>query len=309
MALPDTPAGAEDPELEALAARLSASTNYRVLRRLKPLDSSAARTSTGPVKRALLLDVETTGLSYAKDSIIELGLILFSYDANNGQVVQVLAAESWLQDPGRPIPEQVAKLTGINDDDVRGQQIDEQRVRELSAGVGLIIAHNAAFDRPFVDRRLPFLSDLHWGCSMNDVPWHAMNMPSLKLEFLLYTHANTFLDTHHRALDDCRATLHILATPFADASLPLQHLRTNCAKPRVRIAAVRASFDTKDALRQRGYAWSGDNGTPAKTWCKEILQADLETEVSWLRAQIYGAQSIEPVTEQVNLRRRYAAAL
>ncbi len=132
-------------------------------------------------------------------------------------------------------------------------------------------------------------------------------MPSLKLEFLLYTHTNAFLDTHHRALDDCRATLHILATPFADASLPLQHLRTNCAKPRVRVAAVRSHFDTKDALRERGYKWSGDNGKPPKTWCKEILQSELEAEQQWIQQEIYGTHAGQPAIEKVDLRRRYGA--
>ena len=305
--MPQSASGPANQELETLAEQLDASPEYRVLRRLKPLDFKSQTPAVGPVKRALLLDVETTGLSYASDSIIELGMILFTYDTSTGRVVQTLAAESWLQDPGRPIPDNIARLTGINDDDVRGQQIDEQRVRELATDVGLIIAHNAAFDRPFVDRRLPFLADIHWGCSMNDVPWQTMNMPSLRLEFLLYTHANTFLDTHHRALDDCRATLHILATPFADATLPMQHLRRNCGMPRVRIAATRSHFDTKDALRQRGYSWSGDNGKPPKTWCKEIPQAELEAELQWMREQIYATHPGQPTTEPVNLRKRYSA--
>lgn len=296
-------------ELDALAQQLSTSPDYRVLRRLQGINFDVSATPPrGAVKRALLVDVETTGLSFGSDSIIELGMILFTYDASDGRVIQVLAAESWLQDPGRPIPTHIAKLTGISDEDVRGQQIDEQRVRELATDVGLIIAHNAAFDRPFVDRHLPFLAEVYWGCSMNDVPWHTMNMPSLKLEFLLYTHASTFLDTHHRALDDCRATLHLLRAPFADGSLPMQHLRTNCGKPRVRVAAARSHFDTKDALRQRGYSWSGDNGKPPKTWCKEILQVDLDAELQWMQEQIYVTHAGQPVTESVNLRKRYSAS-
>ena len=295
-----------DQELEALSKQLGASPEYRVLRRLKPLDFEAQEAAAGPTKRALLIDVETTGLSYASDSIIELGIILFTYDTSTGRVVQTLAAESWLQDPGRPIPENIVKLTGINDDDVRGQHIDEQRVRELATDVGLIIAHNAAFDRPFVDRRLPFLSEIYWGCSLSDVPWKTMNMQSLKLEFLLYAHAHTFLDTHHRALDDCRATLHILSTPFPDATLPMQHLRKNCGTPRVRIAATRSHFDTKDALRQRGYSWSGDNGKPPKTWCREILQSELDAELQWMQEQIYVTHPGQPTTENVNLRKRYS---
>lgn len=295
-------------ELEAIAQTLSESADYRVLRRLKPFEISPAHSTGTDVRRALLVDVETTGLSQTNDSIIELGMILFTYEINTGRVVQVLAAESWLQDPGRPIPDEVSKLTGITNDDVRGQSIDDARVRELSTDVKLILAHNASFDRPFIDRRLPFLADTHWGCSMNDVPWQERGMSSRKLEILLYMHTNTFLDTHHRALDDCRATLHVLATPFGDRQIPLQLLLTNCRMPRVRVSATNSHFDTKDALRQRGYSWTGDKGKPPKTWCREIAQSDLESELQWMREQIYVTHPGQPTVDKVDLRKRYSSA-
>jgi DNA polymerase III subunit epsilon len=235
-------------------------------------------------------------------------MILFAYDIHTGHVVQVLAAESWLQDPGRPIPEDVSRLTGITNEDVRGQSINEDRVRELATDVKLIIAHNASFDRPFIDRRLPFLADTHWGCSMNDVSWQERGLSSRKLEILLYAHTNTFLDTHHRALDDCRATLHVLANPFSDGRVPLQLLLTNCRTPRVRVAAVNSHFDTKDLLRQRGYAWTGDKGKPPKTWCREVVQPELDAELQWLREQVYLTHPGQPTIEKIDLRRRYGAA-
>lgn len=295
-------------ELEALAQQLSASPDYRVLRRLQPLTINATMDARSDVRRALLIDVETTGLSYATDSIIELGMILFAYDINTGRVVQTLAAESWLQDPGRPIPEEVSKLTGITNEDVRGQSINEERVRELANDVKLIIAHNASFDRPFIDRRLPFLADTHWGCSLNDVPWKDHDLSARTLEFLLYAHTNTFLDSHHRALDDCRATLHVLEVAFSDGQIPFQLLLANCRMPRVRIAASNSHFDTKDLLRQRGYSWTGDKGKPPKTWCKEIAQPELEAELQWMREQIYLTHPGQPAVEKVDLRRRYSSA-
>lgn len=273
---------------------------------MQPIAVSTNVNTGARLRRALLVDVETTGLSQATDSIIELGLILFTYDVETGQVHQILAAESWLQDPGRPIPDEVARLTGISNDDVRGQSIDEARVRELATDVRLILAHNASFDRPFIDRRLPFLADTHWGCSLNDVPWGDYGLSSRKLEILLYMHTNTFLDTHHRALDDCRATLHVLAAPFADGRMPLQLLLENCRAQRVRVAATNSHFDTKDLLRSRGYSWSGDKGKPPKTWCREIVQADLEGELQWMREQIYVTHPGQPTIEKIDLRKRYS---
>lgn len=296
-----------DAEFEALARTLSESPDYRVLRRLRPFEVSAVVQTGDNIRRALLVDVETTGLSQATDAIIELGMILFTYDVHTGKVEQVLAAESWLQDPGRSIPYDVSKLTGISNEDVRGKSIDENRVRELATDVRLIVAHNASFDRPFIDRRLPFLADTHWACSLNDVPWSDYGFSTRKLEILLYMHTNTFLDTHHRALDDCRATLHVLAVPFADGQVPLQVMLANCRAPRVRIAATNSHFDTKDLLRQRGYSWSGDKGKPAKTWCREIVASELEAELQWMRDQIYVTHPGQPTVEKIDLRKRYSA--
>jgi DNA polymerase III subunit epsilon len=295
-------------QLEILAAQLRASPDYRVLRRLQQPARYCADVAPEHMRRALLVDVETTGLSHTDDVIIELGMILFTFDKSTGNVCEVVRAESWLQDPGRPIPEEISRLTGITDADVQGEQLDEQAIRDMVTGVSLIIAHNAGFDRPFIDQRLPFLANLHWGCSQNDVPWKLLNRGSQKLDYLLYQHTSTFLDTHHRALDDCRATLHVLATAFDDAQTPLKMLLENCRAPRVRVSAVGASFDVKDLLRKRGYSWSGDAGKPPKTWCREILAEELDAEFAWMQQAVYNNASRSPLVEKVDLRRRYAAS-
>lgn len=294
-------------DLESLAERLRASPDYRVLRRLQQPSRYCADAAPDCMRSALLVDVETTGLSHASDAIIELGVILFTFDKDSGQICEIKRAESWLQDPGRPIPETVTKLTGISDADVAGKQIDETVLQAMAEGVTLIIAHNAAFDRPFIDKRFPFLADKHWGCSMSDVPWQSLNRGSLKLDYLLYQHTHTFLDTHHRALDDCRATLHVLATMFDDASSPMHLLLTSCRTQRVRVAAVNSPFETKDVLRKRGYSWSGDAGKPAKTWCREIPAAELAAEEAWLREFVYAHPSGKPQVEKIDLRRRYSS--
>jgi DNA polymerase-3 subunit epsilon len=299
-------AHAMNNDLESIARQLDAHDDYRVLRKLGVVTRYSTLSAGATERRALVVDVETTGLSFANDVIIELGLMLFTYDSLTGRVLNVLAAESWLDDPGRDIPAEIVKLTGISDSEVRGKRIDVERVRELAAGVAIVIAHNAGFDRQFVDRKLPFLAELHWGCSQHDVPWRERGVGSQKLDYLLYTHGGAFLDTHHRALDDCRATLHVLATAFDDARTPMELLLANCRVQRARISAVRSPYDSKEALRKRGYSWSGDAGSPPKTWCREIPQSDVDAEVQWLRECVYAGVAAEPLVEKVDLRRRYA---
>ena len=62
---------------------------------------------------------------------------------------------SFLEDPHCPIPDAITELTGITEEMVRGKRIDDARVAALLAEASLIVAHNASFDRPFIERRLP----------------------------------------------------------------------------------------------------------------------------------------------------------
>jgi DNA polymerase-3 subunit epsilon len=293
-------------DLEALAAQLAQHPDYRVLRRLVPRDRFVADVAGRRLKHALVVDVETTGTDFANDVIIELGLVRFTYDIDTGQPVEVLAAESLLEDPGRPLPPEIVELTGITDDMVRGQRIDDTRVHALLDGVVLVLAHNAGFDRPFVERRLPAFRDVHWACTQRDIDWRALGVGSHSLEFLTYRHLGAFFDGH-RAIDDCRATLELLATPTADGTIPLHVLLTTTRVKRSRVCAVNSPFESKDVLRARGYRWSGNDGTPPKTWCREVPSADADAEVAWLREHVYtNGRGTAPLVEAVDLKRRWA---
>jgi DNA polymerase-3 subunit epsilon len=292
-----------DPE--ALARELEQHDDYRVLRRLVPVVRFVDPSPSHQLRHALVVDVETTGVEKATDVIIELGLLRFTYDARTGQPVDVLAAESLLEDPGRPIPEEIVALTGITDDMVRGQRIPDARVHELLDGVGIVLAHNASFDRPFIERRLPAFRDVHWGCTQRDIDWRALGIGSHSLEFLTYRHLGAFFDGH-RAVDDCRATLALLATATADGTIPMARLLESCRTPRVRVCAVQSPFETKDVLRARGYKWSGNDGAPAKTWCKEIAESELTAEQEWLRSAVYTNGRGQAQVDKVDLKRRWS---
>jgi DNA polymerase-3 subunit epsilon len=172
----------------------------------------------------------------------------------------------------------------------------------------LVIAHNARFDRPFVERRLPRFAAMHWACSQRDVNWPALGVGSGALEYIIYRHLNGFFDGH-RAAEDCRATLQVLATPTAEGVLPMQQLLETARQPRVRICATDSPFDSKDVLKARGYHWTGNDGVPKRTWCRELPKDAAEEELAWLQEAVYaafGTPSGRPTVEPVDLRRRWA---
>jgi DNA polymerase-3 subunit epsilon len=118
-------------DFENIAKQLEASPDFKVLRRLVPRTHFYDLPAAG-LKRGVIVDTETTGVNAAHDEIIELGMVVFSYDANSGQVHRVLETISALEQPSKPIPPETTKVHGITDDMVRGKRIDDAKVAAMS---------------------------------------------------------------------------------------------------------------------------------------------------------------------------------
>jgi hypothetical protein len=89
-----------------------------------------------------------TGLS-------ELGICLFEYDRQNGRIYKVLGSWEWFEDPGFSILPEITKITGITDEMVAGHRIDDRAVNDLLSRIVLVVAHNADFDRRFLENGFP----------------------------------------------------------------------------------------------------------------------------------------------------------
>jgi DNA polymerase III subunit epsilon len=270
--------------LEQMARSLVESGDYRVSSRLEP-QAEYHPPDDSPKLVAAVVDVETTGTNPESDSIIELGICLFEYDRQNGRIYKVLGFSEWLEDPGFSIPPEITNITGITDEMVAGHRIDERAVNDLLDQVVLVIAHNASFDRHFLERRLPVFATKHWACSLADIDWKAEGIRSSALEFIAY--ALGFFHDGHRAASDCRATLHALAQPLPTTGrLALQALLEKARLPTWRLWARDAAIEKKDVLKARGYAWSPGESRRPRCWYREVSDADKAAEVIWLRVNV-----------------------
>jgi DNA polymerase III subunit epsilon len=275
-----------EPTLEQMARSLVESGDYRVTRRLEPQAEYHPPDDT-PKLVAAVVDVETTGTNPDGDKIIELGVCLFEYDRQSGRVYKVFGSWEWLEDPGFPIPPEITNITGITDEMVAGQRIDDHAVNDLLSRAVLVIAHNADFDRRFLERRLHMCAKKHWACSRGDIDWKAEGIRSSALEFVAYSLG--FFHDGHRAASDCRATIHALTQRLPGTGrLALQALLEQARRPTWRLWAKDAVIEKKDVLKARNYSWSpGVSGRP-KCWYRDVRDPDTAEEVSWLRQNVMG---------------------
>jgi DNA polymerase-3 subunit epsilon len=286
------------------ARRLEAGGDYRVLRKLvsRPI---VRRSESRYPHLAVLVDTETTGLHHARDEVIEIGAVAFTYD-DGGRIGDVVGVYSGLCQPSSPIPPEITRLTGITDAMVAGQEINIAALEALIEPADLIIAHNAGFDRPFCEKLSPSFVPKAWACSVTEIRWAALGFEGNKLGYLVGQ--SGLFHEGHRATDDCHALLEVLARPAGECgALPFAELLQASARSRIRIFAENAPFAMKDHLKARGYRWSdGSDGRP-KAWWIEIDEDLYADELRYLRAEIYRWDEAEPPTVRLTAHDRFKA--
>jgi DNA polymerase-3 subunit epsilon len=97
----------------------------------------------------VVFDLETTGLSIQTSRICELGAVRV-------RALELVDSFQSVVDPGIPLPQPVARLTGLHERDLRGApRVGTVVGRFLAfAGDAPLVAHNARFDQRFLERQL-----------------------------------------------------------------------------------------------------------------------------------------------------------
>lgn len=275
----------------------------RILRRLRLAEGPTGLGDPDAGGVVAVVDVETTGFDPDEDAVIELAVRRFRHDSD-GVVTRVGRLYSWREDPGRPIPPDVSRLTGLTDADVAGACIDAPLATRLLADADTIVAHNAKFDLKFVERRLPRLGNPVWACSMAEIDWPHNGFDGRKLGHLL-SQCGWFHDAHSAGAD-VDAVIALLRHPMPDGRPALGHLLDSVGEDAWRVRAVGARIVLKDLLKRRGYSWDPD----AKVWERCVAEPDRAAERMWLSERIYHPSvnpfGIEPEWDRLARGRRHA---
>ena len=292
------------PSIEAAIATLEETGDFRILRRLAPRPALPPPDDED-LRTAIFLDLETTGLDPARDEIIEIALVPFTYGRSSGRIYAVKDPFQALRQPSLPIPARITELTGLDDAAVAGKSIDPDEVARFVAGSNLVIAHNAGFDRPFAERFCPAFASAAWACSMAQVPWQDEGYVGTRLEYLAMS-AGFFYDAH-RATDDCLAAIELLARPLRKSGdLALLRLLEAARKVTCRVWAENAPFELKDQLKGRGYRWNDGSDGRLRAWYTDIAEDDLAAELDFLKKEIY-QRDVEPPVTRITARDRFSS--
>ncbi len=147
----------------------------------------------------ICFDIETTGLSAARDKITEIGAV----KVENGVITDTF---STFANPEMPIPQKITQLTGITDDMVKDAPSQSEAVGAFLefAGDNVLVAHNAPFDTSFIAKACENMGREYNYTSIDTVAISRAILTDIK---------NCKLDTvakflrlgdfnHHRATDD-----------------------------------------------------------------------------------------------------------
>ena len=207
-----------------------------------------------------VVDLETTGYDPNRDLIIEIGAAIM-------RGPETIATFTTLVDPIVPLSAEITKLTGISNEMLLGSPGPEAAVSELVAFIGDrdIVAHNADFDRAFVER----VAGRHalrgsWIDSLEVVRMALPRLRSHRLADLAEAFGVGVSGPAHRALPDVEALCaiwRIALVGLSDLPPGMLHRLTDFARDavwptRTVLAHVAASapgavFDLRDARRKR----------------------------------------------------------
>ena len=212
--------------LPTMADAVLAGTPESVVERYATLAERAQNRSFGLIEEdVIVLDTEATGLSVQDNKLIEIA-------AARLRGREIVERFDTFVHPGVPIPAEIVQLTGITDADVMHAPSPEEAVAALEEFVGgcPVIAHNANFDRSFIE-------SVKGGVRVSDIWIDSLALSRIALPRLASHKLATLADlfgcssVSHRAIDDVEALCgvwRILLTALTDLPRGLMRRLRTC---------------------------------------------------------------------------------
>ena len=224
--------------------------------------------------RLVMFDTETTGITFGKDRIIEIGAVALERDGERGSFNALLRLPE-----GQTLPPFITQLTGITDDQLAREGVDDRTAAEglcrLLEGAErpLLSAYNAQFDLNFLYyllrdtgrasclKELKFLDALTVYKDRRDYPH------KLKDAIAAYG-LDGEVENSHRAVDDARAMTALLWAMAAERDDLLEYVNLFGYHPKYGVSGKRISSVTylPQGYRRGAPLYEKKRGGDAAAW-------------------------------------------
>lgn len=210
-------------------------------------------------------DIESTGLDFVKDRVIEVGAILYSTTQK-----KCLESQGFLVKTDVAITEEITKLTGITPQAVKkfGYESSDALdiVGDMMLAADAIIGHNVIrFDKrmtaAWADREVVILPDRLHIDTYTDLPGAApgkLTLMAAEAGFL-----NLF---PHSALSDCQTVLKLVE------DYDIEKVIERAKSPNVVVQAM-VTYSTNALAKKERFRWYGEK----KQWWRMCKEIDLES--------------------------------
>lgn len=218
------------------------------------------------MKRALILDTETTGVDPKGNWIVEIAVILYSLEHATPITTYaglIPGKENKAAEFNEISPALLPQATSLG---ATCAILDE-----LQMSADIVVAHSAKFDHDFVTQENYWGFDwdrLPWVCTMRDVSWPKLgNRRNLVALALLH---GVPVVAAHRALTDCDILARLL-TRVSELGVNLQDLFIQALRPKALVEALPGKED-KDITYRHGF----DYGQKQRMTLREMPAEDID---------------------------------
>ncbi len=156
----------------------------------------------------IVIDIETTGLSYTQDDIIEISALKYEKAVKTDSYNTLIRLS-------HPLPKHIIQLTGITDQDLAGGKTVKEALKELKGFCGdeVLVFHNQSFDLNFLNYHL----EKSWKTRFYNQTLDTLELSKIFLPYLdnhrletLAAHFEIENKNAHRAASDSEATAELL---------------------------------------------------------------------------------------------------
>jgi DNA polymerase III subunit epsilon len=207
-----------------------------------------------------IVDSETTGFDAKADRVVEVAAVRFHVEY--GAVIETYSALI------EGTENKAAHINHISPELLEHGCAEEHVWSSLTGMIlasNCVLAHNAQFDKGFIEPRLTLEEERPWLCSIRDFEWPTRS-DSKKLTELALAHGVAILSAH-RALTDVDILVRLLQR-VKEQGHDLGAMFKHAMTPKPLLAAL-VSYDDREKAKAANFNWNA----PQKRWERRMTIA------------------------------------